>query len=1034
MLYFENFSSQNGLSQNSGYTITQDKTGFMWFGTQDGLNRFDGYDFKIFRINEDSASLRSNFISALLTDASGKIWIGTPQGLAVYLPPATEQKQRSKIKLPSSLKGANILKLFEDSAERIWILTQGNGVFSFDPATGHTARFDVSLAPQHIVGITEDVQQNIWLCSSRELFLLGKKSKNIENPTTKQATAKASSKPQAVDFIMANLPPDTATDNPPNVPVNIRDISSSQNELWIATFSKGIYIYTIQNGSLRFKNQLSKSSSTAGLASNEITCLMKDRKENMWIGTRNSGVYVYHPSNNKFSRGYQGTAANMLSKNFVLSLFEDRQGIIWIGLSGGGVSKYDPGKLRFETWKKFNPETESGDDMIFTIYEDRHKYLLIGTQSSGLVKYDQDGKQFTSFRTSDSPSSIIHNTIYGIAEDNAGTLWLATWGGLCAYEPGKADEKAFTRYTPENDALHTNFYAVHKIKNEESLLLSGKNGLVKFNLRTNQFQSIEDSTGFTKVNKIVARMIYETADGIFWLATERLGLLRYSPSEKHIRQIPLPEKLPVTVRHILPDGLATLWLATDEGLLKFNTITNQVERRWNKQTGLPSDVIYAVLKDEKDGLWLSSNEGLCRLDVRDNTIRMFDSKDGLQGMEFNTASCLKSKSGLFYFGGINGINRFQPAALGTSTYHPEAVITGFKVNNEELYNRDFLPDYSAIKLTPDQNFIRIDFSTLNFSNTEKNSYKHKLSDIDRDWVNIGMQRSVNYTNLPPGDYIFEILSKNGDGIQQAKASLLHFYIQPAWYQTGWFKISLILFTGSIIYGLFQYRINEIKKEAAFMKKVSETEMMALRAQMNPHFIFNCLNSIQYYIAINQKESAIAFLSKFSRLIRLILENSMNITVKLSDEIEMLTYYIDMERLRLEDKFEATITVEEGISPDRIEIPPLLLQPYVENAILHGLRYKIGQGRLILSIKKSDTSLICIIEDNGIGREKSAALNKKQRGNHHSAGQKLSQRRIEVLQQSSPGYQQAAVSITDLNKAAHRKTGTRVEILLPLVYN
>ena len=992
-LQFENHDFKNGLSQNSGYCLTQDKTGYMWFGTQDGLNRYDGYDIKVFRKTVSPNSLPDNYISALVTDNLGNIWIGTPNGLCIYCLTTNKiETFKSFNGLEYPLNYASIINIKKDSRNNIWIFTSLNGLFLY---TSNKKIIPIKNS-QNIISLCEDNKGDIWLTSINKIFLYKNQSKSIVNAN--------------IDL---------------NETINIRDIACINNELWVATFNKGLTVFTIKNKILKLRQIITSATVGFGINSNEITCLLKDANNNLWIGTRNSGIYLFDSKKQKVFRGYHNENPNSLEKNFVLSLFEDRQGLIWVGLSGGGVAKYDPNRFKFEFWEKFSPNQQlPQNDMAFCIKIYNHKQLYIGTQSSGLVKFDLKTKLFTVFKTTENVKSIIHNSIYGIAKDDAGKIWLATWGGLCSYNPEMGGKLAFQRFTSGSDKIHTNLYTILKISGQNKLLIGGVNGLYFFDINKKNFLNVEDHDGFATRNKIVVRMMIEDNTGIIWLATEGLGLLKYSIEDNEITQIKIHDKSDhFTVRDILPADSVNLWLGTDDGLIMFNKQTQKTEKWLTQKTGLLSEVIYSMEKDNNDGLWFSSNMGISYLDLKTNIPRNYDLNDGIQSMEFNTACSFKDDDGIMYFGGINGVNRFNPKDINISNFNPTPVITNVKINDIDLENKKLVPNYQHLTMSPEQNFAKIDFSTLNFSNTEKNVYKYRLNDFDRDWVFSGTAHSVNYTKLPAGNYTFQVKAANGDGVWSKNIASISFSIAPQWYQSWWFICPIIILTGFLVFSVFFYRIREIRKASIYKQKISESELVALRAQMNPHFIFNSINSIDSFIQINDKYNASNYLNKFAKLIRNVLESSKSETIPFWKDIETLKMYVEMEAMRNDYKFKCEFLIDEHLLRGDYKVPSLIVQPYVENAILHGLRNKEnGEGLLKIEIKEEENILVYSIRDNGVGRKATENWNWPQ---HKSMGTALSKERIALFNKQKDG----GLIMIDLYDENNHPTGTEVIVKL-----
>jgi hypothetical protein len=358
---------------------------------------------------------------------------------------------------------------------------------------------------------------------------------------------------------------------------------------------------------------------------------------------------------------------------------------------------------------------------------------------------------------------------------------------------------------------------------------------------------------------------------------------------------------------------------------------------------------------------------------------------------------------------------------------PEVVLTGFKVLNEDVILKTSLEYADTINLTYKDYVFSFEFSAIHLTAPNKNRYAYTLEGFDKDWV-YTQRRFATYTNLDPGRYTFKVKASNNDGIWNDTGLSINIIISPPFWKTLWFYALMSLLIAGIIWTLYKFRVGQIRKEeklkTEFNKRLADVEMTALRAQMNPHFLFNCLNSINRFIVRNDAETASNYLTKFSRLIRLILQNSKSPTITLKSELEALKLYIDMEELRFENRFDHHIHVDENIETEYIEVPPLLLQPYVENAIWHGLMHKEAKGQLTIQITKEGDRLRCMIEDNGIGRQKALQLKSKSATRDKPMGMKITTDRLNLYQK------QTDVQVIDLLDGNGDPCGTRVILGMP----
>ena len=611
--------------------------------------------------------------------------------------------------------------------------------------------------------------------------------------------------------------------------------------------------------------------------------------------------------------------------------------------------------------------------------------------------------------------------MYEIISGKNNLLWIASWGGLLSFNK---TTKTFINYANENDEQTKLLCSVIKLKKQEKLLVGGYvGGLIIFNLRTHKWENCKDEKKLMDNSqfKLRVRFMKELNDGNILMSTEARNLVSYNYLSGQFTFFPQYEKISGASRYFYKDN-QFLWVATDDGLIQASSATNKVIKLWTTETGLPNNYIYAVVPDNYGRLWISSNGGLTMIDNKTGVCKKFTEDDGLQSMEFNTACCYKDKSGNIWFGGINGLNMVNPELSTANDFSPPPLITNIQVMNIHYHTDTATPYLHNITLPFTKNFISFEFQSPNFSQSENIIYQYKLIGVDTGWVSNGTKTVARYTQLKPGEYTFYVRSANTNYIWSKKASVIHLSIIPPWYNRWWFYALVILSILSILYIFISQRIKGIRYKAAVKQKIVEIEMAALKAQMNPHFMFNCINSIDAFIHSNDKYNATLYLNKFAKLLRNILDSSKHNTVMLSKDIETLKLYVQLEELRHEKKFKSIIEVEEELLNNDYKIPPLIIQPFVENAILHGLKNKPGNdGKLTISIKKEGDKIAFVIEDNGIGRQAASQIVQTKESSY---GIDMSNERIKLFNNEST----ASVQMQDLANNG-QATGTRIKVYL-----
>ena len=762
----------------------------------------------------------------------------------------------------------------------------------------------------------------------------------------------------------------------------------------------------------------------SGLCSNTIFSVLKDHNGRVWFGTAN-GVSMFDGTS--FHNFYNN---NGLPVNVVMCMNEDSSHDIWFGTSGGGVSRLD--NTRFVHFT----ESDKMGRQVYSLIQALNGKMLFATSEGGLTLFD--GHNFSLLKgTSDFTSSKVRALYY----DSDSNLWIGT----------------------QNDGLFKfNSYGFHHITMADSLISNSINGIAMDTARNIWFSSpdsgicvlTKDNTFayFTAKNGLLSNTIYALAsdeNGSVWIGTDK-GLNRisifgtktlYPEIAKYTREEGLSNN---SVRSVAIDNMGNVFVGTAGGginILKDNNFIS-IDRK----NGLTSNNIYTLLFDNGNNLWVGTEQGVDRITFGDNfkvtELRHFGKNEGFSGIEVYRNSCFKDKDGRLWFGTVNGATVYNPNEDVPYEIAPKTHITGIKLFFDNIENTKYADSVSswypipeALVLPYNQNSLTFDFVGIYQRNPEAVLYKWKLEGLNNDWSPVLRQHEVTYSNLSPGNYTFLVLSGNEYNVWNKEPARFTFTILPPIWERWWF----MLLSGMLIVGLIAYffhsRVkkikekNRIEKEKLEMKmSIIELEQEASRLQMNPHFIFNSLNSIQGFISANDATQAKRYLTKFARLMRLILENAREKFVPLQNEIEMLDNYMDLERLCKNSKFEFSIMVHPDIDTGMTEIPPMMIQPFVENAIIHGLKNKEGQGKLNITFSLQDSMLICEVTDDGIGRKKAMEIKAKTNAKHKSTGILVTQKRLEQLQKIAGMY--AGFEITDLYDDQKNSTGTKVTISIP----
>ncbi|GAA4400109.1 hypothetical protein GCM10023187_12910 [Nibrella viscosa] len=986
----------------------QDREGFMWFGTWNGLNRYDGYTFTVFKPNpkDPEHSMQGSMAVDIHEDRSGRFWVATGAGLILI------NKQTGEITPfgipPIRLNFSNILcKIYEDRKGLFWLTADG-AILRFNPDTKEFKKYPHSFN-SWLYGILEDQKGRMWTGGVTGLYQFhpqtGAFTPIVLDSTLAKQPYVASLHLDKRGFLWVGTEGegifrmDTRLATPRFVRYNPNGIihqriraydqgffEDQQGFLWVVT-KEGLQ--RIDSRTDQVITLTTHELQARGLFSNGISCVYLDRSGTLWIGT-DQGISKSLSYARKFQMRQVTPTTSSLPQNNVGTLLEDAQGTLWLGRDGKAFSQtYSTGFYRLAPAsglatpvvvayqnKHLSPEEE-----ISALYEDAKKQLWVGS-STGLTLIDQTRRTSTHYPF-DMP-------VTKIVADNRGKLWLVVgeWGGYIAcFDPQTGQSTAYRKEV--GSSTDRKRYIGVNNSTPRDLLVSRTGdiyigtlgaGIDRLNPQTGEFTYYTPTYPFDRrhINDRDAISLYEDADGIIWAGTVVGGLNRLDP-------------------------------ATGEFTF------------YSTHNGLPSDQIVSIIGDAKGNLWLGTDQGLCRFDPRTRTARTYTIHDGLPANEFRERAVYRRGDRLL-FGTANGAVIFHPDSLPDNPTPPPVYLTRFEV----MGKAQPLPA-GPVEFPHDRNFLAFEFVAINYHAPQKNQYAYRLEGIDKDWVYSGTRRFVSYSDLKPGTYTFRVKAANNDDIWNEKGVSQVVIIHPPWWRTWWFTTLAIATGFSLMYTGYRYRVEQIRRgeqqKAEFSKKLSEMEMQALRAQMNPHFIFNSLNSINTFILKNDPESASEYLAKFSRLIRLILQNSSQPVVTLENELEALRLYLNMESLRFRNKFTYAIEVDPEVETDVIEIPPLLIQPYIENAIWHGLMHKEGIGHVGINLHMADDMLVCIIEDDGVGRRRAAELKSKSATRSKSLGMQITAHRIKLINELHG--RETTMRIVDLVDATGEACGTRV---------
>ncbi len=745
-----------------------------------------------------------------------------------------------------------------------------------------------------------------------------------------------------------------------------------------------------------------------GLIDEHIIALYNQNNQSIWIGT-SSGLLNFDGKNfNYFNINKD------VNSNQIRSIFKDREDNMWFG-TNNGLYKY-----RDQSFTTFDKIAGLGNSFIFQIFRDRNKNLWVCSQNNGI--YRESEGFFKNYSRKDGLKS---NTSHSGLQDKQGHILFGMANELVEFK----QEKFHSIPLPKESKGP--YEVMYEAKNG-LVWLGGSNGIVSL-----EWLNGKALTHFYPILASVDFAVYgfcEDEENNLYVGTFKNGLLKFKDGRFQNLSITnrLNEENFFTIRYYKGHIIA----ASLNGLLVYNLKNHQL-RRINDFDGLNSELIYSIeFTDYQNALWIGTNQGINKLNLykyfNENKIEIssFGKQEGFAGVECNSNGIWEDEDGTVWFGTVSGLIKHQPRYFRQNRKQNITLLQKIKLLNEDT----LLPNNSV--LPSDYNTISFYYRGICFTNPDKVLYQKKLEGLaqDKEWSAPSKEDYIKYTNLAPGKYTFKVRSCNNEGIWDTEDIAFSFTIRSPFYLTWWFIVLVIVLLVASIYIVIALRIVKIKKKqkVEFERKVemSKIELKALRSQMNPHFIFNSLNSIQHYIFNTRSDEAIKYLNKFARLVRVILNNSEKPTVTVGEDLEALKLYLELEQMRFEEKFDFEVKVDDSVDPDYDIMPPLLMQPYVENAILHGLNPLPHKGKLSIDLQSKNNFLICTIKDNGIGREKSNEIRRTMPQNKHkSLGMKITEDRLKILNEINRS--QLSVIITDLKDAQGNATGTQVQLFVPI---
>jgi ligand-binding sensor domain-containing protein len=997
---FKNYTTLNGMTDNVVVKTVKDKNGFLWIATHNGISRFDGLKFKNYSHNPtDSATLRSIWISDLLIDEQQTLWASTEWGLCYYevvkdkfiyindkahiqlvskMPLCNDTKNTIWIAAEDGLKKVNCITkkysntslnriadpqfILKDNTGNLVIGTRGRGLFKYNIASDNYTLISMANLPTDTHYMGAYVYEgNIWIATSEGLVLL-----HDDKTCTLFYKGAGSLRDEIVTQLMC---------------VNPFQTGLGKDYMVCGTYDKKLLLFDIKQKVFTQK-WTSNATNPEGFLSAIVYSIYEDNRA-LWIGT-DRGLNQLNLENQQQQSFYIAPLLSKENLSLIRKIINDDNTDhtkLWLipWQPYNGVILYD--KETQKIVQEWNTNNSKEGKRYKDIIHSKLDNTILAARDSAI---DFFNKKNGHFKTIKLPSDINC-----LQEDDVGNLWVGGDEGLLFIDT-KSNKVSVFHSTFSGSDIEKNAYggrfpvADLAIASDNKIWLAiSKYGLFCFDLISKKFTAYRQKVNSTFSTLNRCSSIEIIAKDSIWVGNMS-GLSCYIPSQ--------------------------------------NKFIN-----YDAANGLKSTYVYSIVKDKANNIWARGNADVFCFNT--NTHKLISTKLNPRSDVFCYIQRLSIDGGNLLLGHEAGFTIFNATDfIKPITTKPLLKILSYKGKNGAVFLESD-SNINPIKFKYYENQIGFDFAAIEYNYPEEIEYWYKLDGLEKDFINGADNRTVSYNNLPNGKYRFTVYALNKHNDIKSKVAFFDFTITPAFWQRWWFwPLIGLLFVLGVVY-IARKRVAAIrqkeKQKTAINKAMAELETKMFRSQMNPHFIFNSLNSIQKYIWENKEEDAAEYLARFAKLIRAILENSRKETISLYEEIEVMKLYIELEHRRSNAHFDYSIKVSEDINLQNIAIPPLLMQPFIENAIWHGLNKKKEKGNLIVSVTKKEVQLICIIDDDGVGRQENVASISTEK---KSLGITITQQRIDRLMETTKLF--ASVTIED-KKENGIPTGTTVTLTLPL---
>lgn len=997
-LSFNHLTREEGLSNNNALFMYKDSKGFLWICTPNGLNRFDGIECKVFKTINSGIS--GDYPRTIVEDKAANLWIGTDKGLNFYDRSTGTFQNKS---LPTALKSGSFRPICVDNKGLVWFLSAGKtceGLCTFNPTN------------QEIILISKDVGFDFPTAQSsdyKEVISMIISTKN--DVGFKRLTFKNNQIIKSESFF------DGKDHLPQFSHVSEYVYQENDTTLWVTQNDYGLIKLNTSKRTYKVFDRFKNSKVT-------FFSRISPYQHYFFVGS-SQGLFVFDTKQEAFVQQYMHSPnePNGLNANYNELVYIDKEANLFVSQLGNGIDFTNLKKSTITHWLKYDLAVKklSAKDNHIHSMQHRNDETWVKLENGTLVVLDRNG---------DILKQYLNKNL--LLADSQQRIWLSD-GKTTTIIDKNFNEKSY-QFTnlPKVDA-----WKIRMTEGEANQYFQIIDGDVFEIIEENKKFKVNPIEDLNKEDWIIAKPIfYDSGSKKLFISVSWWS--KFYVLEKKEGKWEIVNNLRFSFQiynmaHVVNEP-SKIWLCTNAGLMKMNTQTYDYEV-FNEKIGVPDNVVTGIIPEENGDYWLVTNKGISHFDHQKNSYYQYTSKDGANSKEYIWLGNFIDKDGKAFFAGTNGINIIDPNLSKVYHQKPKVQLLGISVNNVLLNTIKNIDATEEVTLDHNQNSFEASIVGIEYAQPKDIKIKYFLEGSDNVWQKTNNNTQIRFNHLDAGEYFLKYQAVDINEANVSEIKTLKIVIKAPFWGTNGFRFLMIVLLAILGYTLYWLRVRQITQKTKQLEEIkrirAESEVRALRSQMNPHFIFNCMNTIDFYILSNKTKEASRFLGKFSQLIRNILEHSRQEQVLIRDELKSLDLYLSLEKERSEDAFQYTFDIDPKLYEKEYFLPTMLLQPFVENAILHGLRHKQnGEGQLTIELKIVENKLRVKIIDNGIGREASAKMQQTQPYIKQSVGMKVTEQRLQNLAENYPSL--VSFSITDI--VENKETGTMIEIDLPLIEN